>query len=70
MTTDLWYLALTAMLTAALWIPYIVCQVTTNGPLSGRTTSTPRPVPCRFGVSVLIAPISTRSNVSLHSLRS
>jgi hypothetical protein len=23
------------MLTAALWIPYIVCQVTTNGPLSG-----------------------------------
>ncbi|WP_458147432.1 hypothetical protein [Bradyrhizobium sp. UFLA05-109] len=27
MTTDLKYLVLTAMLTAALWIPYIVCQV-------------------------------------------
>ena len=31
MTTDLTYLAWTAMLTAALWIPYIVCQVMTNG---------------------------------------
>jgi hypothetical protein len=31
MTTDLWYLACTAVLTAALWIPYIVCQVMTNG---------------------------------------
>src|SRR5258707_2376607 len=47
MTTDLWYLALTAMLTAALWIPYIVCQVTTNGPLSGENyiDPAPRPVP-------------------------
>ncbi len=34
MTTDLWYLACTAMLTAALWIPYIVCQVMTNGALA------------------------------------
>jgi uncharacterized MAPEG superfamily protein len=33
MTTDLLYLALTAFLTAALWIPYIVSQVMTNGPL-------------------------------------
>ncbi len=33
MTTDLLYLSLTAMLTAALWIPYIVSQVVTNGPL-------------------------------------
>jgi uncharacterized MAPEG superfamily protein len=31
MTTDLKYLAFTAMLTAALWIPYVVCQVMTNG---------------------------------------
>ena len=31
MTTDLTYLALTAMLTGALWIPYIFCQVITNG---------------------------------------
>jgi uncharacterized MAPEG superfamily protein len=47
MTTDLWYLACMAMLTAALWIPYIVCQVTTNGPLSGENyvDPAPRPVP-------------------------
>ena len=31
MSTDLKYLAFTSMLTAALWIPYIVCQVMTNG---------------------------------------
>ena len=31
MSTDLKYLAYTAMLTAALWIPYVVCQVMTNG---------------------------------------
>jgi uncharacterized MAPEG superfamily protein len=47
MTTDLWYLALTAMLTAALWIPYIACQVMMNGPLSGENyvDPAPRPVP-------------------------
>jgi uncharacterized MAPEG superfamily protein len=47
MTTDLWYLALTAMLTAALWIPYIICQVMTNGPLSAENyvDPAPRPVP-------------------------
>jgi len=47
MTTDLWYLGFTAMLTAALWIPYIVCQVTTNGFLSGENyvNPAPRPVP-------------------------
>ena len=47
MTTDLWYLALTAMLAAALWIPYIICQVRTNGPLSGENYVDPalRPVP-------------------------
>src|ERR1043165_2003658 len=31
MSTELKYLALTAMLTASLWIPYIVAQVATNG---------------------------------------
>ena len=31
MTSDLTYLALTAILTAALWIPYVIAQVTTNG---------------------------------------
>ena len=70
MTTDLWYLACTAMLTAALWISYIICQVRTNGPLSGKTTSTPRPVPCPFGVSALTVLISTPSNALRLSPRS
>jgi uncharacterized MAPEG superfamily protein len=47
MSPDLKYLALTAMLTASLWIPYIVAQVATNGPLSPQNyvDPTPRPVP-------------------------
>ena len=47
MTTDLTYLAFTAMLTAALWIPYIVCQVMTNGFLEPPNYVDPaaRPVP-------------------------
>jgi uncharacterized MAPEG superfamily protein len=47
MTTDLTYLALTAMLTAALWIPYISCQVITNGLLRPANYTDPaaRPVP-------------------------
>ena len=47
MTTDLWYLACTAMLTAALWIPYIVCQVMTNGALApaNYVDPAPRPIP-------------------------
>ena len=47
MTTDLTYLAYTAMLTAALWIPYIICQVATNGFLAppNYVDPTPRPVP-------------------------
>jgi uncharacterized MAPEG superfamily protein len=47
MSTDLKYLAFTAMLTAALWIPYVVCQVQTNGLLSAPNyvDPTPRPVP-------------------------
>jgi uncharacterized MAPEG superfamily protein len=47
MTTDLTYLAYTAMLTATLWIPYIVAQVKTNGPLTpgNYTDPTPRPLP-------------------------
>ena len=47
MTTDLKYLALTALLTAALWIPYVVCQVATNGFLKPQnyTDPTPRPLP-------------------------
>ena len=47
MTTDLSYLAYTAMLTASLWVPYIVCQVMTNGPLArgNYVDPAPRPVP-------------------------
>jgi len=47
MTTDLRYLAYTAMLTAALWIPYVVAQVMTNGFLAAPNyvDPTPRPVP-------------------------
>lgn len=47
MTTDLTYLALTAILTAALWIPYIACQVMTNGFLRPQNyiDPEPRPVP-------------------------
>ncbi len=47
MTTDLKYLAFTAMLTAALWIPYIISQVMTNGFLAPANYVDPaqRPVP-------------------------
>ena len=47
MSPDLKYLAFTAMLTAALWIPYVVCQVMTNGLLTppNYVDPTPRPVP-------------------------
>jgi len=47
MTTDLTYLAYTAMLTGALWIPYVISQVVTNGFLTpgNYVDPTPRPVP-------------------------
>ncbi len=47
MTTDLTYLAYTAMLTGALWIPYVISQVVTNGFLApaNYVDPTPRPVP-------------------------
>ena len=47
MTPDLTYLAYTAMLTAALWSPYVVSQVMTNGPLrpSNYVDPTQRPLP-------------------------
>src|SRR6202158_2165773 len=47
MSTDLKYLAFTAILTAALWIPYITCQVMTNGWLEPPNYRDPaqRPVP-------------------------
>jgi len=47
MTTELTYLAYVALLTAALWIPYVMSQVSTNGFLKpvNYTDPTPRPVP-------------------------
>jgi uncharacterized MAPEG superfamily protein len=47
MTIDLQFLAYTAILTASLWIPYVVCQVMTNGLLEPQNyvDPTPRPVP-------------------------
>ena len=47
MTIDLKYLAYTALLTAALWIPYVISQVMTNGPLkpANYKDPTPRPLP-------------------------
>jgi uncharacterized MAPEG superfamily protein len=47
MSPELKYLALTALLTATLWIPYVVCQVMTNGTLqpANYVDPTPRPVP-------------------------
>ncbi len=47
MSTDLSYLAYTAMLTGALWIPYVISQVATNGPLAppNYRDPTPRPIP-------------------------
>ena len=47
MSTDLKYLAFTAILTAALWIPYVIAQVTSNGPLKpiNYVDPTMRPLP-------------------------
>ncbi len=47
MSPELKYLALTALLTASLWIPYVVAQVVINGPLKppNYVDPTPRPLP-------------------------
>ena len=47
MTPDMQYLAMTALLTAALWIPYVIAQVMTNGFLNRQNyvDPAPRPVP-------------------------
>jgi len=47
MSPDVKYLALTALLTASLWIPYIAAQVVVNGPLRPVNYVDPsaRPVP-------------------------
>jgi uncharacterized MAPEG superfamily protein len=47
MSTELKYLAFTALLTASLWIPYVIAQVKTNGPLQppNYVDPTMRPLP-------------------------
>ena len=45
MTTDLVYLALTAILTASLWLAYIVAQVITNRFLTPANYADPTPCP-------------------------
>jgi uncharacterized MAPEG superfamily protein len=47
MSIELKYLAYTALLTASLWIPYVVAQVRTNGPLIPENYVDPkqRPLP-------------------------
>ena len=45
MTTELTYLSYTAILTAALWIPYVTCQVMTNGFLTPPNYRDPTPRP-------------------------
>src|SRR6516165_3793432 len=47
MSTDLKYLALTAILTASLWIPFVAAQVMINGPLQPKNYIDPtaRPLP-------------------------
>jgi uncharacterized MAPEG superfamily protein len=47
MTVDLQYLAYTAFLTGALWIPYVIAQTVTNGPLRPTNYVDPaqRPLP-------------------------
>lgn len=45
MTTDLTYLAWTALLTASLWIVYIAAQVMTNGLLAPENYVDPKPRP-------------------------
>ena len=45
MSTDFSYLALTALLTGSLWIPYVVCQVMTNGFLQPENYTDPKPRP-------------------------
>ena len=47
MSTELKYLAFTALLTGSLWIPYVIAQLRTNGPLQPENYVDPtmRPLP-------------------------
>ncbi len=48
MSTELKYLAFTALLTASLWIPYVVAQVRTNGFLIPENYVDPKQRPLPF----------------------
>ena len=48
MSTELKYLAFTALLTASLWIPYVVAQVATNGFLAAENYTDPKQRPLPF----------------------
>jgi uncharacterized MAPEG superfamily protein len=48
MSTELKYLAFTALLTASLWIPYVVAQVMTNGFLTAPNYVDPKQRPLPF----------------------
>jgi len=69
MSTDLKYLALTAMLTASLWIPYVIAQVKTNGPLQPKNYVDPtmRPLPdwgkrAPFAALVILIQLAGKAN--------
>ena len=61
MSTDLKYLALTAMLTASLWISYIAAQVITNG--------SPRPAKLRRSGAASGAALGQARGPRLHQCR-
>ena len=70
MSPELKYLAFTAMLTASLWIPYVVAQVMTNGFLSAaelRRSDTA--AVAAAGARAPTAPTSTPSRRSRRSRR-
>ena len=48
MSTELKYLAFTALLTASLWIPYVIAQVKTNGFLIPENYVDPKQRPLPF----------------------
>ena len=56
MSPDLKYLAFTALLTASLWIPYVVCQVTTNGALAPANYVDPTPRPNLYSAGTPVVP--------------
>jgi uncharacterized MAPEG superfamily protein len=50
MTADLTYLAMTALLTGLLWLPYIIGQISANGMMSPADFADPKPRPAPLWV--------------------